>query len=344
MIAGESSRVPSAAEVAEIFGENPTFACYLLCAGSIGRFRSSWLTPSAEFWLRHDPGVLIERVGLARNWALTLPGKSEVLLVVASDDPEQPLSGDWLDRLAGLGQVLYEQLNCEEMPVSVVAGKCDVGFYDLVHEAQRLRILLTTGLLRHPVLIGREPSPDAALLAITLLDSHTEKLLSVFIESDQIVPFKNEFAKLLDRCEENGVLQIRLERLLKQILHLFAASGKSISDKRLIEMELEIDELISNSVRYASIRFGMSLLIDECFLSGQAAATEDTNSLVSRIDAYLLTHYAQQISLQSIAKQFGITPPYLTAIFKKRRTFRRSNTSRKCVSRKRRSCCAFLRL
>src|SRR5690606_8958110 len=85
---------------------------------------------------------------------------------------------------------------------------------------------------------SNQPS-DANRKFEPLIDPYLEKLMIVFIESNQCQPFKAEFTKLLDEYENKLAPQFWLRSMLKHLIKLFQGHCHHLSPNRLIEIEME---------------------------------------------------------------------------------------------------------
>ncbi|MDI4644054.1 response regulator [Cohnella hashimotonis] len=307
--------LPPAVELERMFRDYRAFGGLLLCAGSVSRFGGNWLTPAKDFWLKNDlSGLLGELVPEPlRFWIVQLNYANEKLVILASPGAPGPAFADIAGRL-------YDKLLACRFPVTMVARPPFSAMDDLPYLLQRDRILLQKfaifGQSRRIDPHANEPSertPDHPLAA------NAEKLLLNWIEKRQPDPFKAEFAALLGDCERQACPQIRLEGVLKRVVQLFQQTSPGPSQPRILEIELEIDELISGSYKYASLLEGMSVLLDELFqLAGaEKHVKEDQPALVLEMERYIRSRYTELLSLPSVAAHFGVTPALVSSLFKK---------------------------
>jgi len=309
--------LPDPATVDKELGSGSSFSSLLVCSGSSSKFASNWLTPAKDYWLRTDLAALVSRLlpFPTDHWVIDLVERNEKLVVIRNDSRPSYTS----ETLDALGRSLYEALNEEDFPVTVVIGKCGSSATDLFYVLQRLRIALAKSIVFGRSSLIATDSVDTHLYAEPLIDPNRENLFLTFIKNHHFEPFMNEFKSLLEEYADKPAPQIRLESLLKRIVSLFHDSNGVLSQNKLMETELEIDELISNAYRYSAIQGSMLLIIKDLFASRKKAVFDKTDhkQLIAQVEDYILHNYSRPISLQMIADHFGLVLPYLSSLFKK---------------------------
>ena len=76
-----------------------------------------------------------------------------------------------------------------------------------------------------------------------------------------------------------------------------------ISENRLGDFDMDINELISYSSNYSSIFEGMCFIIDDLFQSKKLVRDDDDNLklLTDRTEQFIISNYTKQLSLQSLS-------------------------------------------
>lgn len=220
----------------------------------------------------------------------------------------------------GISGRLYGELSGKHYPITMIAQPPIDAVEDLPYRIQRDRILL-----QKSVVFGQSrwivpaPSETNQPLVEHPLGVNTEKLLLKWIEKSQPGPFLAEFGKLLSDCERRECPQIKLEGVLKRVVQLFQQTNPWLNQTRMLEIELEIDEIVSSSYKYSSIYEGMSVILDQLFhlVQAESRSKEDQSKLALGIERYILNRYTELLSLPSIAEYFGITPATVSSLFKK---------------------------
>ncbi len=315
LVRKEIDSLPPAAELKRMFQEFRSFGALLLCTGSVNKFSSNWLTPAKDFWLKNDlPQLLGEIVPEPhRFWSVSMNQANEKLVILASP---QGLEPDFTE----ISGRLYGELSGKHFPITMIAQPPIDAVEDLPYRIQRDRILL-----QKSVVFGQSrwivpaPSETNQPLVEHPLGVNTEKLLLKWIEKSQPGPFLAEFGKLLSDCERRECPQIKLEGVLKRVVQLFQQTNPWLNQTRMLEIELEIDEIVSSSYKYSSIYEGMSVILDQLFhlVQAESRSKEDQSKLALRIERYILNRYTELLSLPSIAEYFGVTPATVSSLFKK---------------------------
>lgn len=311
----EIDSLPPAAELGRMFRDFRSFGVLLLCAGSVSKFGGNWLTPAKDFWLKNDlDRLLAETVPEPyRCWAVRLNHANEKLVILAS--PREP--GPDFATIAGR---LYDKLLQRQFPVTMVAQPPFADVEDLPYRIQRDRILLQkSAVFGHSRWIAPQAAEAGEPPQEHPLAANAEKLLLNWIDKRQPGPFKAEFAKLLRDCERKACPQLSLEGVLKRVVQLFQQANPRPNQDRMLEIELEIDELVSISYKYSSIQEGMSVLLDELFqlVRAEKPIKEDQPTLVLEIERYIRSRYTEPLSLPAIAEFFDVTPAVVSSLFKK---------------------------
>lgn len=117
----------------------------------------------------------------------------------------------------------------------------------------------------------------------------------------------------------NSYKQLKLERLLKQILGILYNSISVMPENRTVEFDMEINELISNSTSYKILYDGFSSIVDDLFRLKSNIHEDDDNQtlLVEKVEKNLKANFSNQINLQSLSAHFNVTPQYLSRVYRR---------------------------
>ena len=291
----------------------------LCCAGSFTTFTSLWHTPSKDYWLRNELDISQFSTWELNvsSWVVKGAQDNERLLVVGFSNISED---EVIAKLSFIHQQLSQQDTFPLTSIIRKAGTNIANIYTLLH--------ITTIRLKKAVRFGNsslilEDAPKSKLAVETPdhMNTHfnySDKQLELYIQSEQNAELKIKLAKLFEFCKSNHYEQLKLERLLKQITGLFYKHTLGISENRKLEMDLEINELISNHISYDDLLKSYMLIIDELFqLRKNPTQMNDTNpALIQEVDHYIALNYAQSINLQSISTYFKINPQYLSRLYK----------------------------
>lgn len=320
LVNSEAYSLPDTEALSRLFANYRAFVAILVCSGSICTFSSNWLTAPKEFWLHRDLDAIVKKLlsGALDSWTLDLKKANEKLVLIGIREDSPDLS-DALYR--SLCWRLSEALRDDTMPVTIVAGRIGgAAALDLPFTLHRLQIVLNKCVrfgesrLCFSDGVNVEGADD-----VPTFDSNLEKLLALHIENDRSDLFKEKFAELLEQLRAQSATQFRLESTLKLVPHLFRNRSLQLSEDRLRELELEIDELISNACRYAAVLGGMLMIIDELFAGNRRIPPDKTDQamLMNEVERFVKHNYTESLSLQTLAEKFGLAPPYLSRLFKK---------------------------
>lgn len=155
--------------------------------------------------------------------------------------------------------------------------------------------------------------------------NHTEniemfKKLEHYASQHQRDKMKHELRKLFILWKLSGKTQIQVEELVNQLVYLFRAHDECADYSTVIEYQLE--DAFSTAPNMEILAETIELLLFEC---GDEKATLssgkiDTPEFFDLIRRYIRARLAEPISLQSLAKEFGISSTYINKMFRKYET------------------------
>lgn len=313
----DSHDLPNDVVMTGRFSEYRAFVPALYCAGSYSTFDSNWLTPAKQYWLHQDLDTLAgsHLPAAIHRWVLEPKHSNERLLLLgirANGD------GELEARIRDAAQNIFLALCGEQMPITAVIGTNGCSLLDLPYVLRTMRIRLSQGALFGQSSIITPVFNEAPSAQEVLLEPNEEKALVFSIENDHIELFKSTFRDILERYRSTHATQWRLAGMLKRVIGLFHGRNLNVTFKRLTDIELEIDELITNSILYPAVSGGMMLILEELFAFHRKQTDKpDSTAIVEEVVVYLRQRYAEPISLQATADHFGIGLTHLTRLFKK---------------------------
>lgn len=306
---------PAAAQLSRYFEEGKFYGAILLCSGSYCTFNCNWLTPAKDFWLKTDLNSVLKKSTpeAYKYWISDFNSGNEKLVIFSASVGCQSSYNE-------ICKQIYEDLLKEQFPITMVVGTPVTKVDDLPFILQHCKIVQNKSVIfGSSRLVFLENPAEYGGSTESLVDANTEKLLSIFIEKKQLEPFKLELQKLLHLYSERQSPQLRLESMLKHLVYMVQTKDSRLSQNQLMEVGMQIDELISNSFTYQAILDGMLIIFEDLFsyAKNQPLEKTDQRTLADKVENYIKQNYSQQISLQSIAENFGLVLPYLSSIFKK---------------------------
>jgi Response regulator containing CheY-like receiver domain and AraC-type DNA-binding domain len=291
------------------------FYSILLCSGSFCTYSCSWLTPGREFWMKNNIAGIVSRNTIGNNhfWVLDGERGNEKIIIMGIEDST-------LQDVSCTMKSIHSALDALGFPITTVIGHIGNNICNAGKVVQESRITLNKNIrFARSSFIFENNSERTQNEDINITDMNTEKTLNILIKNNQSERLKQEIGKLLEICEEKSFRQINLERFIKYILNLFYISLGSMSDSRTTEIDMETNELLSNSATYKSISEGLSTIIDELFRT-QKSKIDNENSqkdLVDKIEQYIKSNFCTEITLQTLSDIFCMVPPYLSRVFKR---------------------------
>jgi Response regulator containing CheY-like receiver domain and AraC-type DNA-binding domain len=293
-----------------LFSPYSAFACLIICSGSYCNYASSLPTPASELWF----GLNLESLIASKldegedNWVIDAYHSNEKIALLGS------LKKDKSSLLNTASQV-HRALDSSGYAITTALDFVPSG--DLASLPSLVRFLY--GALRKRSVFGEsrffclerlaEESLDAALV-----DSSQGKVFAMLVQSRQALGMKQEAEHVLRACEERHCEQYALGKKLMQICAPLCGSGRlDLSPEELV------DNLLGESKDYASLGESLRFLIDDAMGSEESCGKREPKlgGTIEKIDEYLATNYSNPISLETVARQFGMTPSYLSSAYKK---------------------------
>jgi len=289
----------------------------LLCAGSYCTFPSLWLTPAKEFWIKNDPETLLANESDAGNAYWVLDGEHDNEKIIVAGYTGEEGRSEVKNKLVGI----HSHLAASGFPLTSVIRHAGTKITEIAPLLQVSRIILNKSIrFAGSRLIDGDKShmPSSGEKTVSL-DKNSEKLLDLLIQNHQEARFKEELNKLFRICETTAITQLNLERILKQILGMFFNSVDIIPDGRTEEIEMEVNELISNSTSYKSLGEGFHILIDDLFRlkKNKTEMEESQTVLAEKVEQYIKANFCNPVNLQSMADYFHVAPQHLSRTYKR---------------------------
>lgn len=294
------------------------YICLLLCAGSYCSYHSSSLTPGKDFWIREslENLILANLNQLVNFWVIDGEHENEKIALIGSD-----LMSDI--EIACIPTKISDLLNSHNVPLTIITSvifeSIDL-FGTKVHTLQNILkkyiVFGSSQLIAENKLeqIGRKDTGE-------IINPSWKSFFSTLILNRQKESFKQNIRSFLTLCESKLCRQLILEKILQEIYGLFCKkSDLKLSDK-LIDIQMELNELITYSTSYQLLFEGLSYLTEDLFDGSRAEKTEEREQqeIIERIDDYIKSNYSKPINLQTLSAEFGLVPQYLGRKYKNAR-------------------------
>ena len=306
---------PSISKINKFFSSNLLYGSILLCSGSYCTLNCNSITAAKDFWLKNDLNLLLKNLlpDELPNWTLDYKNGNTKLVLLGFCNAN-------ITSFASITEKLFDTLALKQFPITVIASETFTSIDLLPYFINECDLILKKSIVFSVSKIISSSSVSVNVkFSEYLIDVNSEKQFSLYIEKVKPLQFKTEFKNLLNVYKDAASSQITIENMLKHLVNLFQFSGNFLSQDKLVEISLEIDELISNSFNYSQIFEGMSFIFDDLFVlfRNNYIDTSDQKLLADHVENYIRQNLANQISLKLISEKFGFTLPYLSCIFKK---------------------------
>lgn len=148
------------------------------------------------------------------------------------------------------------------------------------------------------------------------VDEASLKHLETYLQTGNIAQARQELQRLMDEWARRRMPQLWLERQLRYILFLAQRTGR---ENRLTDVE---EHLLDDAFYSICSMEEMAAYMDD-LLFGEAQGQQeqhdrmDTQETFDHIRAYVRANFAQDLSIQDLARAFGISQSYLSKMFRR---------------------------
>lgn len=217
-----------------------------------------------------------------------------------------------------IAQSLHLRLCEHSVQVTIVVGKTIPTLMEIPDEIQSNDMLLMKHtVFGHSSLVFADHERLNNTEFVNYLDSTNEKLLTMFAQNSNLSELKIRLHQILLAHQADSVPRYIVENTLKHVIAIIK-SVHSFPYERLFDLEKEIDILMNCSTNYDQLYDGFTSILDDCsdLLVKWKDDRLDHKKIVDKVEEYIWHNYSYKISLEQIAKNFGIVLPYLSSIFK----------------------------
>ena len=300
----------SARDIEQLFSSYRGYACLYICAGASCTYATSSPFPAAERWSRMDLGAEIPKhlIDDERCWIVDVDSPNERLIAIGSATGQ-------VSRAFDLASHIHHSLDRRVSPLSTVADFFQGNPMEMSPFIQGMRgVLNRASVFGKSTFLRRDDAAAVAHAASHPLAPYDEKVLRVLIHNRLKSQLKLEVKKILDACEAQHCTHYMLERELRRLCALLYDFGRETSAP-----EERIASLLIEAADYADVFDGFCRLIDEVFSQAPhgEASDDSIGETMKRIDRHLLSHFMRPLSLESVARLFGMTQSYLSSMYKR---------------------------
>jgi len=205
-----------------------------------------------------------------------------------------------------LAQTLFTRLTqLSELPKTLCLMPGPLNFTDIGRGIRiaRERVYKQTGLCRSALLW--EPETDDKGGAPPELPPKPLVEALLVRNSEQI---RRAVDAAVDTAISNDMTQIAFERFLETVIYDRRLSFESKA------LKYELGESVLGAASPGALKAGLTQIF-KLYSLGEGKA--ELNSLVKRIELYLSTHYAEDITTETLSAKFGFVPSYLSKVFRR---------------------------
>ena len=292
----------------------------LLCAGSYPSFPMDYLIPARAFWEKINLNDKVKQAEIGSGKAFVFNGKSSAEKIVISAFPHLSV-GDEKKCTGFLSSILSKQ----DFPVTSIVSDPISNIREIGYVSQLLRLVLNKkliiGVSQTIFLNGSDNllwSPNESI-PIDKEIQKTENLLLLDLSKSDMTSFKTRIKDLIQSFQERMYSQMLVEKILKHIVTLCQYTVSPTVKYDSSNLELEINEAITNSVNNTDLFNNLWCIFEELFQlnskNNQRNVTE-TSKLLLEMESFLQENVSQPITNTILSEKFGFVPSYLSKLFK----------------------------
>ena len=305
-----------------------TYSLILAIAGHWPAIADDALSPGAVFWQMNDPEHLIRDLPGLQSEIMIIVGRAAAerlfLLENIPQEKASAIANDMFDRLI--------QLSALPKTLCVMPGP--LGYADIASAIRlaRKRVYSTIGLCRSVLLLETESgvasgsvsiaAPGAAPGTATGASPGTATgaapagapftLSPDTLTEALCVRNEKQIGAAVDYCVDSairgGMTQTAFEHFLETVIH---DRRLSLDTKPLKE---ELNEAILGAAAPAGLKADLTQIFRQ-YVLGESKA--ELKNRIEQIESYLSSHFAEEISSDTLSARFGFVPSYLSKVFRR---------------------------
>lgn len=285
-----------------------SFLLFLVCMGNL-RLQAKWESPSAEPAAGELVRDLLDKTPSlfgSEHWVF--PGKQENLcLVLAEEAPGLP------------PPIRMAELLLEELLHRSSSETCNVAYSEgcvpcacLRREQETLYRVLEESLVigRSDLFLGSEQRPElpSAAMPVSVI-----QYLQTLIHIGNAAGFERQLLQMFEEWQEQNRPQQWISRQLIQILNVIQRA-LGLAESVYTRISDRIFSILESSV---SISEAGEEIVEE--LMGQVFPdlSGEITKIVEEMEAFIRSHYTENINLADLAEKYHFNQSYLTRMFKK---------------------------
>lgn len=289
-------------ELNAAFSRIPYFYTYYICIGSYSTYRCNQFNDIGDYWSRfHFDSRLLGSISVSEQlWLLHEEPQNECYIILGTTGSNPQRQDAFADRI-------QEVLHASRDPVSLIYGLGTDSMSGLRDHFIELNNAAANRIIFSRSSVHRLPGEMSFSADTDFFTYAEQKILQNLAADRKYTLFIQQLLGYLERCENEGCRQCMLNQLLKRICEIANRNRLSAS------LHERIDELITNSADYKTIREGIYDILNDIF---HTFPETSSTTVAAEIKSYIDQHYTEQISLTRLAQKFNFSISYVSSLFK----------------------------
>ncbi|AIQ34896.1 hypothetical protein R50345_09920 [Paenibacillus sp. FSL R5-0345] len=291
------------------------FSILVICAGSISRFPIDLSNPSNDFWLKNDLASFLSipmNTAYDNSWVFDGESMNEMVVVFSY---KQGLTIDFTE----IYNLFLSKYEAHEQLFTFAVSNSVENLSKLRLEYQLSRMILGKNAIfaKSSLLFVKDFSLNSHSTIDLDKAFDTKKIIS-FIKNQKREAFYCELETNFASWSEQNYTQSDVELCLSQILY---NACNATLQKHIVnsDLNLELDEVISNSKDYPALLKNITFLFNKFFYSAQGSepASSSAKWIVETVATYFNDHLSDEIAIADIADMVNLNVSFLSREFKK---------------------------
>ncbi len=285
------------------------FAAYI-CAGNYSFLPTSDLNNYDELWENINLNKFLEdKTEINKFWIIDGKTLSEKLILISFNENISKIS-------ALAAKKLFSQLLNKEYPLTILISPEVLKLQEVVETTQKMENEISQNIIMFKsqlimsgdTFIIKENENNEGVI---------ERLeeLKILLNKSNFSVFEKMLRDFLDYIIGKNITQLRATEYLTNLLYYcYVLNNKFVKDATCFELiNSAIVLSFDKKMLYENV---LSLFADTY---DKLLTTQDSYYLIIQLDEYINKHYCESINLLKLAKEFSLTPAYLSKIYKEQK-------------------------
>lgn len=147
---------------------------------------------------------------------------------------------------------------------------------------------------------------------------HAEEFLGTiqfFLQNQDYTMVLNKVEAMLQKAEETRCPQLQLERIIGQMSSVLRQYSRDVQN--IFEEELLYEDAFYYAENSRELFESIKSICAEYWRNDREAVKLDSEEFLQSILTFINNHLAEELTVSSVCRQFGLSPSYLNLIFRK---------------------------